>query len=241
MTYDECAAWLVEFNHTLALDPDSRKSFFTLKRPQAIPLEPLRIAWVGPEFINGLDMGKRIAAIGAVYGAEVVHVFPHRYRVVEARIKGALPLDSIIVCSHFAPHITAAAVPACIPQQCIHVCDSADAEKIEEQIRTWAEIRHEEQETRQSEMPPGPQLLLRDFPQCPLFDLAADCISDILRSVVPPGIHLEVIARRDRSEVHATPVLMPFKNERPAIEARLDASTRGIEEDNPVTWFETIG
>jgi len=140
MTYDECAAWLVELVLKLAKDRDRAQRHLTLARPRLLTPKQLRLAWVGPHLVDGIAMPERLEAVGKVYGSEIVHVQIRTYRGVAARLASLLPFDSVIVCRRFAPHITADAVPAEIPRDLIHQCDSANVAGLEDQVRAWIEI-----------------------------------------------------------------------------------------------------
>jgi hypothetical protein len=86
-------------------------------------------------------MPSRLKAIGQVYGAEITHIAPRSFRDVKAKLAGTSALNSVIICSQFAPHINIeAAVPNAIPREMIHSCASFSREDLEEQVCSWVEI-----------------------------------------------------------------------------------------------------
>src|SRR5438477_8503535 len=115
-----------------------------LPRPRPPKWHEIRTAWVGAEVINQLQITNRLNAIGRVYAADIIHVAPRSFRDVAARVAGALPLDAAIICRHFAPHITAEAIPEEVPRERIHICESTTQADLEAQIHTWVELVDEE-------------------------------------------------------------------------------------------------
>src|ERR1700733_10704591 len=84
MTYEECAGWLIELSFKLAARPDEVKLQRVLQRPRQLKPKPIRLAWIGPEILDGVAMPLRLQAVGRVYGVEIVHVAPRRYAQVVA-------------------------------------------------------------------------------------------------------------------------------------------------------------
>jgi hypothetical protein len=140
----ECAAWLIELASAWDANPNEAQRRSILARPPIHPLRPIRLAWVGPELVAGLAPASRLTAIGKVYGADIVHVAPRGHRNVVAQIRLALPLHLAIVCSHFAPYITLDSIPAEVPRNYVHFCDSREWDGLEGQITTWLELCSDE-------------------------------------------------------------------------------------------------
>ena len=148
MDYGECADWLIELSFKLAENRDQAQLPTILARPRLVRPNQMRLAWVGREIIDGQSMPPRLRAIGQVYGAQIVHIPPRAYLDVRARLALALPLDTVIICEHFAPHITAGVVPAAVPDHLIHRCKSSNRAELEQQVRAWIEIAAQEIEGR---------------------------------------------------------------------------------------------
>jgi hypothetical protein len=140
MTYDQCAAWLVDLSYQLDTSRDKAQRLVVLARPRQVKPRQVRVAWVGPEIVDGRAMPPRLRAIGRVYGAEIVHVSPRSYRDVKARLAGASPLSAAIICGHFAPYIRADAVPNAVRRELIHICSSRNRGDLEQQVCSWIEI-----------------------------------------------------------------------------------------------------
>ena len=140
MTYEQCARWLVELSFKLAGMPDRASRSNTISRPRPMNPKPIRMAWIGPEILDGVAMTQRLRAIGAVYGIRIVQIAPRSYRDVTARLRESLPLDAAIICSHFAPYIGIDAIPDAIRREMVHVCGSRTCDDLESQVRAWAEL-----------------------------------------------------------------------------------------------------
>ena len=143
MNYEECAEWLVNLSSEFSAKSDETQRHKVLQRPRQLKPKLIRIAWVGPEVLD-VAMPKRLHAIGRVYGAEIVHVAPHKYAQVAAKLRGILPLDAVILCDHFAPYINIDAVPEAVRRDLVHVCNSQTRPDLEAQIRAWAELSVQE-------------------------------------------------------------------------------------------------
>jgi hypothetical protein len=139
LSYDECSSWLVDLAedwHRSSALPEKT----ILVRPRIPkPTQP-RIIWIGPDLVDAVVMARRMAAIGQVHGANVVHVRSRSYREVEKTLRGLLPFDSAIICNRYAPHVGAEVVPAEIPRELVHLCNSTSSAELEGQTRTWVEI-----------------------------------------------------------------------------------------------------
>ena len=149
--YDECAAWLTDLAYKRATDRDRVNRYVVLSRPSPISPARIRMACVCPEVIANRAMLPRLVSIGQVFGAEIVHITPRDFRYVAARLAGALPLDAVLFCPHFAPFITDAAVPEAVPPELIHFCDSESEAGIEQQVRAWIELSQTQIESRKAE------------------------------------------------------------------------------------------
>lgn len=159
MSYGECAGWLVELAYSWAVSPDPAKRRICLSRPCPVPLKRIRTACVCPEILGTRLAATRLGAIGQVFGAEILQISPRHYRDVEAQIASANP-DTVMVCRHFAPYITESAVPACVPRDLIHFCDSSDGAGIEEQLRTWIELSQQRVSANTAEREPDREAML---------------------------------------------------------------------------------
>jgi len=140
MDYDQCAEWLVNLAHTRAVNTDFVQQFQCISRPH-MPLRPdIRLTWIGPTIVDGQSMTARLVATGQVYDAAIPHVAPISFAHVQAQLRNLAPLNSVIICSHFAPYITGDAVPDCVSRDLIHVCGSSMRGELEQQVRTWLDI-----------------------------------------------------------------------------------------------------
>src|ERR1022692_1028705 len=173
MDYEECADWLIELSFKLAENRNQAQLPTILARPRLVRPNQMRLAWVGREIIDGQSVPPRLRAIGQVYGAQIVHIPPRAYLDVKARLALALPLDTVIICERFAPHIKAKArlalalpldtviicerfaphikagvVPTAVPDHLIHRCNSSNRAELEQQVRAWIEIAAQEIEGR---------------------------------------------------------------------------------------------
>jgi hypothetical protein len=149
--YDECASWLVELAHSWEINRDPSQRRIALWRPRPIPPAPLRVACVCPALLGARAMAPRLVAIGRVFGAEIVLISPRSYHDVQARLAGALPLDSVVISRYFAPYISDQAVPDRVSRDLIHFCDSDSAAGIEEQVSTWITLSQQAIESQKVE------------------------------------------------------------------------------------------
>lgn len=147
LTYEQCASWLVDLAQKWQANPRQVNLQLVIKRPSAEPRR-IRIAWVLPALVDDQPVKPRLSAIAKVYGAEIVHVEPRSYSDTQARLGKSMPFDAVVICRHFAPHISSAAVPAAADHDLVLFCDSATLEDLEGQIRTWIELTIEEVEKR---------------------------------------------------------------------------------------------
>jgi hypothetical protein len=136
MTYEQCAEWLLE----LSFNFSAGSHCTVLSRPSQSRPKQIRVAWIGPEILEGVAMPARLRAIGEVYGADIVHIPPRSYRDVSARLREALPLESVIICNHFAPYIESRIVPDSVRPNLVHICGSIARADLEHQIHTWVEL-----------------------------------------------------------------------------------------------------
>lgn len=152
VSYDELATWLIDLADKWLSNTDAVSQQLTLQRPRLLATDQLRIAWVGPEVLDGKFMPRRLEAIGRVYGAKILHIAPRSYRDVEARLRNSMPLDGVVICRRFAPQITSDdPVPDKVRRGLVHFCDSEMQDELEWQIRTWAEISREAIEKERQE------------------------------------------------------------------------------------------
>ncbi len=146
--YEECATWLMDLATSWRADAARRNLRFVVSRSCTIKLNQMRLAWVVPEIVEDESVRERLLAIGAVYGVDIVHVPPRQYDDTKGRLARSLPYNAAVICTHFAPHINAEAVPTVVPRDLIHLCNSARLEDLESQIRVWIEVVAEELESR---------------------------------------------------------------------------------------------
>jgi hypothetical protein len=125
MTYDECVNWLTDlcFTHGQAKGT-------VLHRPRMPKLPSLRIAWVGPERLGRELIAARLGALGAVMGAEIVHIGAQSFAHVKARLAGISPLDAVALCPGAATYITGAVAPKSLPQEALHSCTGTNVPEI---------------------------------------------------------------------------------------------------------------
>jgi hypothetical protein len=137
MTYDECAAWLIDLSFRLAAIRNRGQIPFILARAWPPKSRLIKVAWIGPETLETVAMPRRIAAVGQVYDADIIHIAPRGYRDVAARLAGASPVDTVVVCSEFAPYITADAVQRYVRRELVHVCGGRGRAELELELRRW--------------------------------------------------------------------------------------------------------
>jgi hypothetical protein len=147
LTYEQCASWLIDLAQQWQAAPSQANLQLVVRRPSAEP-RPIRIAWVLPALVGGRPVQPRLSAIAKVYGAEIVHVEPRGYRDTQARLGKSMPFDAVVMCRHFAPHISSGAVPTAVDRHLVLFCDSTTLADLEGQIRTWIEVTIEEVEKR---------------------------------------------------------------------------------------------
>lgn len=147
LSYEECANWLIELAQRWKTAPARANLQRVVKRPSIEP-SPVRIAWVVPGVVDGRSVQSRISAIAKVYGAEIIHVEPRTYRDTQARLGKSMPFDAVVICRHFAPHISAEAVPSAVDRDLVLFCESTTLVDLEGQVRTWIEVTVEEVEKR---------------------------------------------------------------------------------------------
>jgi hypothetical protein len=148
LRYEECATWLMDLAASWRADHDRKDLRFVISRPCMIKLNPIRLAWVVPEIVESQSVLERLLVIGDVYGVDIVHVPPREYDDTKGRLAKSLPYNAAVICTHFAPHITAEAVPIAISRDLIHFCNSEKLADLEAQIRVWIEVVAEELESR---------------------------------------------------------------------------------------------
>jgi hypothetical protein len=147
LTYEQCATWLVDLAQQWQAAPGQANLQLVIRRPSAEP-RPIRIAWVLPALVDGQPVKPRLSAIAKVYGTEIVHVEPRAYRDTQARLGKSMPFDAVVICRHFAPHISSDAVPTAVDRDLVLFCESTTLADLEGQIRTWIELTVEEVEKR---------------------------------------------------------------------------------------------
>lgn len=160
MNFDACASWLIELAVIWESNPAQKNLQLALARPAPLTPDPIRVAWVLPTVVENQPVRPRLNAIANVYGARIVLVEPRDFRDTAARLSKAMPYDAVVVCRHFAWHITEDAVPAGVPRDLILFCDSTTMQDLETQIRTWIEISVQEVQTRRLERSADEQNLL---------------------------------------------------------------------------------
>lgn len=139
-TYDECSAWLVDLACRWETFEPSRRHVTV--RPSPRPRK-LRLAWVGPEIVERIYMPARLRAIGNVLGADITHIAPTSYRDVRSRLANLGSVDSVIICTSYAPYLSSDVIPAGVRSDFVHLCNSRHAPDLEQQVRTWTEVCRE--------------------------------------------------------------------------------------------------
>lgn len=134
MMYEQCADWLIDLAHELDESQAVKQRLIVLPRSRS-PKSKLRVAVVGPEIIERVNMPRRLNAIGKVLGADIVNIPPRSFQDVRARLARILPLNTVVVLSGFSPYITAAAVPDAVRRDLIHLCGGRARLEIERQVR----------------------------------------------------------------------------------------------------------
>ncbi len=110
--------------------------------------------------IDDCFMPELLNSIGKVYGAEILHVPPRTYRDTQARLAGLLPLHAAVVCRHFVPHITVDAIPHQLPVGLICFCDGSELEVVQDELKMWIELCHQDVENRRPERTADKRALL---------------------------------------------------------------------------------
>lgn len=135
MSFDACAEWLIAFAARWLARPDERQRLLVLSRPSELAPPPVRIAWIGPEMLNGIQIAHRMSAVGMVFGAEVFHIPTLPFRDARDRLAAHMPLDVVILCRRWAPHLSSEAVPAKVSRESVFFYDGGDAAELEELLR----------------------------------------------------------------------------------------------------------
>jgi hypothetical protein len=148
LSYEECGTWLMDLATKWRADAARKNQRFVVSRPSMIKLNQIKLAWVVPEVVEDRSVRDRLLSIGEVYGVDIVHVLPRDYEDTKGRLAKSLPYNAAVICTHFAPHITAEAVPIAVPRELIHFCNSVSLADLEGQIRVWIEVVAEELESR---------------------------------------------------------------------------------------------
>jgi hypothetical protein len=114
LSYEECATWLMALATSWRADPVRENLRFVVSRPCALKLNQIRLAWVVPEIVEDQSVRERLLVIGSVHGVDIVHVPPREYGDTKSRLAKSLPYNAAVICTHFAPHITADVVPTVV-------------------------------------------------------------------------------------------------------------------------------
>lgn len=138
MTYDECAKWLTDLSYKQGIAHSHTKGT-VLQRPRLLKTPSLRIAWVGPEKLQGESLPARLRSLGTVMGAEITHVGPQTFAHVKARLAGLSPLDAVALCTGAATYITGAVAPKTLPSGALHHCYGTSLSEIEDELITLIE------------------------------------------------------------------------------------------------------
>jgi hypothetical protein len=161
MNGDECARWLVELAMLFAANPQSKQLQTILARPRLPKPGQMRLAWIGPELVDGRAMGARLNAIGSVLGAQIISIPPRSFHDARERLEKAKPIDAVVICRHYAPYISLQAVPESVSGELIHECDSVNSDDLENQVRAWIEISEDAIASRiKADQASEPNLLL---------------------------------------------------------------------------------
>jgi len=142
MSYDECTAWLVQLAEKLSKVHPSKRTILT--RPPFLTLRKRRLYWVGPEFIDGTLMPKRLAAVGSVSGWEIVHLGAKRFHHVKAELAKGDHIDAVFICSKYAPYLSSDVVPSRVPTEFAYSCDHETLGDIEQDMLALMGLTEEE-------------------------------------------------------------------------------------------------
>jgi hypothetical protein len=140
MNREQCVRWLVNLADKRATE-NFTPQFQSIVRwpiPRLVP--DIRLGWVGPEVRDERLMSQRLFAIGQVYDAVLLQIPPKSFPHVQAQLRLAAPLHTVIICTQLAPHVNRDAIPDDVPAKLIHECNSASRVDLEQQIITWLDI-----------------------------------------------------------------------------------------------------
>lgn len=140
MNYDDCASWLVELADKHASHIDYSKNFVEIARSNIQGTPPVRLAWIGPDHLDGHVMSRRLTAIGKVYNSVLVQIAPISFAHIQAQLKLSGPFHTMIICRQYATYIGAEVLPFAMPANLVHFCDSLARTDLEQQIRTWLDV-----------------------------------------------------------------------------------------------------
>ena len=133
MTYDACAKWLIDLFYDQARAHGHTKGTI-LVRPRVPKSPPIRIGWVGAETIEDVVMPVRLRSIGAVFGAEIMHVGPQSFAHVKHRLAGFPALDAVALCTGSASYITTSVAPANISPDSVSLFRGTKLTDVEDEL-----------------------------------------------------------------------------------------------------------
>jgi hypothetical protein len=138
MTYDACAKWLIDLSYSEARAHSHTKGT-VLVRPNVPKPPPIRIGWVGAETMEGVVMPVRLHSVGAVFGAEIMHVGPRSFAHVKRRLAGFPALDAVALCTGSASYITTSVAPANISPDSVSLFRGTRLTDIEDELIAFIE------------------------------------------------------------------------------------------------------
>lgn len=101
-----------------------------------------RITWrVGQRYwLSQSEENRSAELIRQALLVQLVQIAPKSFSHVQAQLKLASPVHTVIICSYFAPYVNTGAVPDGVPINLIHECNSANRADLEQQIVTWLDV-----------------------------------------------------------------------------------------------------
>lgn len=89
---------------------------------------------MGAETVEGVSIPARLRSLGAVFGAEILHVGPQTFSHVKNRLAGLSPLHAVALCTGTAGYITTAAAPTSISPDLVSLFRSTKLGDIEDEL-----------------------------------------------------------------------------------------------------------
>jgi hypothetical protein len=138
MSYQECVDWLISLCDDLSSIPANKK--LILQNPRLVKPVQIRVAFVGVDHLDGEPLLRRVTSIGAVYGAEIVHISPAGFVDTKARLASRFPFDAAILVRHRNPHLSVDLFPASLNRNMVYECIGFNPSVILEEIEACIEL-----------------------------------------------------------------------------------------------------